>query len=113
MTVNDDSLFIEVPLWRWMPKGAEDGVIKGGWFFVTITNAAADHARARAFERRATGQKSGFGSVPVKARIGNSDFTTSLFPHRESGGYILPIKAAIRRAEDLTEGDMVRLSLWL
>lgn len=113
MTVNDDSLFIEAPLWRWMPPGSDGTVTKGGWFFVTITNGAADHARARAFERRAAGQKSGFGSVPVKVRIGDSNFTTSLFPHRESGGYILPIKAAIRQAEDLTEGDMVRLSLWL
>jgi hypothetical protein len=53
----------------------------------------------------------GWGCIPVKARIGDTEFTTSLFPKDEL--YLVPIKAAVRRAEDLDLGDevTVRLSL--
>ena len=38
----------------------------------------------------------GWGVVPVVARIGASEFETSLFPR--NGGYLLPIKVAVQRA---------------
>ncbi len=47
----------------------------------------------------------GWGMVPVIASIGKTDWTTSLWP--KDGQYILPIKATIRRAEHLEEGDTV------
>jgi hypothetical protein len=37
----------------------------------------------------------GWGCVPVTARIGDVTFTTSLFPR--DGGYLLPLKAEVRR----------------
>lgn len=39
----------------------------------------------------------GWGMIPVRARIGGTEWTTSLFP--KDGGYLLPIKDAVRRAE--------------
>ena len=33
--------------------------------------------------------------------IGQTVWQTSLFPHRESGGYLLPLKAAVRKAEGI------------
>jgi len=51
----------------------------------------------------------GWGMIPVKVRIGESAFETSLFP--KDGGYIVPIKDAVRRAEDLSVGDIVTLEL--
>lgn len=104
-----DAIRVEAELWRWVA----DPPAKGSWHFVTVTGDAADHVRARAFERRAAGQKSGFGSVPVQARIGESDFATSLFPHKASGGYLLPVKAAVRKSEGVGEGDVVTLILRL
>ncbi len=47
----------------------------------------------------------GWGVIPVTARIGDTEFTTSLFPR--DGGYLLPLKVAVRRAEQLDDGDMV------
>ncbi len=47
----------------------------------------------------------GWGVVPVSARIGATAFTTSLFPR--DGGYLLPIKVAVQRAEGLGVGDAV------
>jgi hypothetical protein len=51
----------------------------------------------------------GWGVIPVSARIGDSDFETSLFP--KDGGYLLPVKDAIRKAEELHEGDPVTVEM--
>ncbi len=51
----------------------------------------------------------GWGCIPVTARVGTTRFTTSLFP--KDGGYIVPIKAAVRKAERLDLGDVVKLAL--
>ena len=51
----------------------------------------------------------GWGVVPVTARIGEVDFTTSLFPR--DGGYLVPLKAAVRKAAGITTGDRPSLTL--
>ena len=53
----------------------------------------------------------GWGAIPVKARIGRTDFTTSLFPKDEL--YLVPVKDAVRRAEGLEIGDEVTVHLRL
>ncbi|HEY0189365.1 MAG TPA: DUF1905 domain-containing protein [Cellulomonas sp.] len=47
----------------------------------------------------------GWGVIPVTARIGGTTWTTSLFP--KDGGYLLPVKVAVRRAERLDVGSRV------
>jgi hypothetical protein len=47
--------------------------------------------------------------IPVAARIAGTDFTTSLFP--KDGGYVVPLKLAVRRAEGLDVGDVVTIRL--
>jgi hypothetical protein len=51
----------------------------------------------------------GWGCIPVSVTLGSTDFTTSLFP--KDGGYIVPIKAAVRRGEDVDLGDTVTLRM--
>jgi hypothetical protein len=51
----------------------------------------------------------GWGVIPVSVRIGATTFETSLFP--KDGGYIVPIKVAVRRAEGLELGDTVVVHL--
>ena len=51
----------------------------------------------------------GWGMIPVTARIGNTTWTTSLFPKDDR--YIVPLKTAVRKAEKLEEGDDV--TIWL
>jgi len=53
----------------------------------------------------------GWGAIPVQARVGRTDFTTSLFPKDER--YLVPIKVAVRRAEGLALGDDVTIRLRL
>lgn len=51
----------------------------------------------------------GWGCVPTSARIGQTDFTTSLFPRGET--YLLPIKVAVQRAEVVRLGDRVEATI--
>lgn len=51
----------------------------------------------------------GWGTVPVRARIGTTEWETSLFP--KDGGYVLGVKQAVRRAERIDVGDMVEVAL--
>lgn len=51
----------------------------------------------------------GWGVIPVRARIGRTEFTTSLFP--KDGLYLVPIKANVRKAENLEKGDDVTVQI--
>ena len=47
----------------------------------------------------------GWGCIPAAARIGATEYKTSLFPR--NGGYVVPVKDAVRKAEALGQGDVV------
>jgi hypothetical protein len=51
----------------------------------------------------------GWGMIPVTARIGETTWKTSLWP--KDGGYVVPLKAAVRRAEGLEVGDLTAVRL--
>lgn len=51
----------------------------------------------------------GWGMIPATVRIGQTTWQTSLFP--KNGGYIVPIRASVQRAENLVAGDVVTLQL--
>lgn len=74
--------------------------------FVALPEAEA--ARVHEVARLAT---YGWGCIPVAGRLGGSDFTTSLFP--KDGGYLLPLKLAVRRREGVGLGDLVTVSVSL
>jgi hypothetical protein len=50
-----------------------------------------------------------WGQVPVQVVIGDTEFSTALFP--KDGRYMVPLRAAIRKAESLDEGDVVAVTL--
>lgn len=105
-----DTIEVTAPLWRW----SSDGSPAGGWYFVTVDGTAGEALAAHeAMRRLELGRGRGFGSVKVRARIGDSEWATSVFPSKHHQGFVLPIKAAVRRAEGLAEGDPVSLTLAL
>ena len=93
---------VTAPLWLWSGEG-------GSWHFVTIPPEQAVEIR---LESAASGIRRGFGSVRVEARIGDVAWKTSVFPQK-SGGYLLPVKAAVRRAAGIAAGDEVTVGLTL
>jgi hypothetical protein len=92
-------------LWRWTSDKAP-----GAWHFVTIDGEAGEALSATALMRRMEKSIGGFGSLKVAARIGDCAFKTSLFPSK-SLGWLLPVKASVRKAEGLVEGDAVQVVL--
>ena len=77
---------------------------------MTIGGEAGEALSATALMRKLEGISRGFGSLKVTATIGDSTWRTSVFPSREEG-WMLPVKAAVRKAEDIGEGDEVELVL--
>jgi len=51
----------------------------------------------------------GWGVIPVRAVIGETEFETSLFP--KDGLYALPLKVAVRKSEGLAEGDVINVRM--
>ena len=51
----------------------------------------------------------GWGMIPVRVRIGKTEWETSLWP--KDGRYIVPLKDKVRKAENLEEGDEVTVRL--
>ena len=105
-----DAVVFTARLWRW----SSDGSPAGGWFFLTVDGQAGEAVAAHeAIRRLELGKGRGFGSVKVRASIGESDWATSVFPSKSRYGYLLPVKAAVRKAEGLAEGDEVSATLEL
>ena len=53
----------------------------------------------------------GWGVIPAMVKVGKTEWTTSLFP--KEGRYLVPIKMVVQKAENLKEGDEIKLRLEL
>lgn len=85
-------------LWLWNGESAS-------WHFLTVPEEQAGEFRAESLVHRG-----GFGSVKVEARVNGVTWRTSVFPQR-GGGYILPVKAKVRRDANIAAGDEVTFEL--
>lgn len=89
-------LEFENTIWHW--KGPAPH------YFVTVPTKDSDDLKA------IQGRVSyGWGMIPVKVRINDTEWTTSLFP--KDGLFIVPIKTVVRKTEKLEEGDTVTIRL--
>jgi len=93
------NLRFDAALWEWTGPGAS-------WFFVTLPEGLSDD-----IDEAQTGRRAGFGSVKVRVTIGKTTWDTSLFPSRDAGAFILPIKKSVRSAEGLDEGSTACIAL--
>lgn len=75
------------------------------WFFTAVPPELSEDIREIPRPPR------GFGSVRVRARVGATEWTTSIFPDSKSGSYVLPLKKAVRDAENLVDGGPVTVRL--
>jgi hypothetical protein len=51
----------------------------------------------------------GWGVIPVTAHVGETGWTTSLFP--KDGRYLLPVRDAVRKAEAVEVGETIGVRL--
>ncbi|TDO45953.1 uncharacterized protein DUF1905 [Kribbella sp. VKM Ac-2527] len=88
------------PLWKY--PGAD------GWHFVSLPAEISDD-----IGQLTVGVRHGFGSVRVAVTVGSTSWRTSIFPDSKAGTYMLPMKKAVRAAEQLSAGDEVETRLEL
>ncbi|HEX2618938.1 MAG TPA: DUF1905 domain-containing protein [Phototrophicaceae bacterium] len=74
------------------------------WFFVSVPDE-----ESQAIKAISNFVTYGWGVIPVQARIGDTEWKTSLFP--KEGLYLVPVKASVRKAEKIEEGDIVTVQL--
>ena len=102
-----ETLALTLPLRRWSGE-------RGTYHLVTIAGEAADtiamHARLLKLE---LGTRRGFGSVKCAATIGDTRWTTSVFPQNRQAEWVLLVSKNVMRAEGLAAGDPVPLELEL
>lgn len=92
----------DAELWIWDARRCDS------WTFVTLPAAASQD-----IGDLTAGRRRGFGSVRVRATVGASTWSTSIFPDSSRGGYVLPVKRAIRAAEALAAGDVATVTIEL
>lgn len=80
----------------------------GGWHFVTLPGELGFQIKAES-----GWDGPGWGMVKVRATIHETSVETSIFPDKNSGSYILPLKAAVRKTARLAAGDTIRVRLEL
>lgn len=74
------------------------------WHFVTVPeDECAVLAAASALVTY------GWGMIPVTAQIGDTEWTTSLFP--KDGRYLVPLRDWVRKAEGIELGAVVTICL--
>jgi len=74
------------------------------WYFVTVPEEQSRDLKAiLGFVTY------GWGMIPVNVRIGDTEWKTSMFPKDDR--YIVPIKASVRKVENLEVGDKVTVRL--
>jgi hypothetical protein len=76
------------------------------WHFVSLPTEVADE-----IADLVVGKSRGFGSVRVDVTSGDVNWSTSIFPDRKSGTYILPLKKEVRRLIGCEAGDSVDLTI--
>ncbi len=86
----------EGPIWFWKGPAPHH--------FVTVPKEEAEDLKA--IQSKVT---YGWGMIPVTVWINDTKWTTALFP--KDGSFIVPMKLAARRAEGVSEGDIVKLRL--
>ncbi|RIH86337.1 hypothetical protein Mlute_01283 [Meiothermus luteus] len=90
------SLEFSGEIWEWRGPAP--------FYFVTVPEA-----QSQAIKRAERFLTYGWGMIPVRARIGQTEWQTSLWP--KNGLYVLPLKDRVRQAEGLGVGQTVVVRL--
>lgn len=83
---------------RWQSESA--------WHFITVPKSVSRDIRLLS-----QGQRNAFSSLRVIAKIGETEWRTSVFADTKSDAFLLPVKADVRRRQKIGHGDKVSVTL--
>lgn len=80
-----------------------------GWNFLFMPKGLAKEIRALHKQ-----QEEGWGRMKITAKIGVTEWKTSIWFDTKNDTYLLPIKAEIRKKEDIQMevGNKVKVTIW-
>lgn len=79
-----------------------------GWHFVSLPKKMA-----REIRKSFRSEEEGWGRLSVTAQIGESEWKTAIWFDTKQDTYLLPLKAGIRKKENLSVQESVEISLWI
>lgn len=79
-----------------------------GWYFVSLPQELAIEIRGVV-----KSEEQGWGRLKATAKIGSSEWKTSIWFDTKRKTYLLPLKAEVRKAENLIVDKSVEIILWI
>ena len=78
-----------------------------GWTFVSLPKELSAEIRGnfRCLEE-------GWGRMKVTAKLGNSEWQTAIWFDIKQDTYLLPLKAKIRKQENVSLGEDLQVTIW-
>jgi hypothetical protein len=80
----------------------------GGWYFISLPEKMAKEIR-----KVLKSEEEGWGRLKAIAKIGNSEWKTAIWFDTKMNTYLLPLKAEIRKLENLTIDKAEEIILWI
>jgi hypothetical protein len=80
----------------------------GGWFFISLPFEMAKEIRTAL-----KSEEQGWGRLNVVARVGNSEWKTAIWFDTKLNTYLLPLKAEIRKKENLSTEKEIDVVIWI
>ncbi len=80
----------------------------GGWYFVSLPTEISKEIR-----ENLKWQEQGWGRLKALAKIGNSEWKTSIWFDTKMNTYLLPLKAEIRTKESIVTDITIDIIIWI
>lgn len=79
---------------------------KGGWFFVSLPTEISAEIR-----ENLQWQEEGWGRLKATARIDNTEWETAIWFDTKLQTYLLPLKAEVRKTQNMEIGGELNVSI--
>ena len=80
----------------------------GGWHFVSLPKELSAEIRDN-FKH----EEEGWGRLKATAKVGDSEWKTAIWFDRKMNCYLLPLKAEVRKKENIVAGKITRIIVWI
>lgn len=80
----------------------------GGWYFVSLPVDMTAEIR-----ENLKWQEEGWGRLKAVAKIGKSEWETAIWYDTKHKTYLLPLKAAIRKKEQVEKDKNINVIIWI
>lgn len=78
------------------------------WYFASLPKKISEEIR-----RAHKGDEEGWGRLKAMVRIGNSEWKTAIWFDKKHETYLLPVKAEIRKKENLAVDQVIEIKIWV